>query len=108
MELSDLLAGRRSTRHFDTGRDVPDDVLESVLAAPLAMPHAGNTYDWRGVVLPRRDRDPGRGPAGHQAPLGPSYGGEAARLGALAPPPPLLGRQDPAHGAPPGHPGPGH
>jgi nitroreductase len=84
MEYSALLAGRRSTRRFDTDRDVPDDVLERVLAAPLAMPHAGNTYDWRGVVLRRRDRDPARWPAVHSALLGQSYVEEAAVLIAYA------------------------
>src|SRR5437763_3285183 len=80
MELSDLLAGRRSTRHFDTGRDVSDDVLQRVLAAPLAMPHAGNTYDWRGVVLRRRDRDPATWPAVYSALMEQSYVEEAAAV----------------------------
>jgi nitroreductase len=84
MEYTDLLAGRRSTRRFDTGRDVPDEVLERVLAAPLAMPHAGNTYDWRGVVLRRRDRAADRWPAVHAALLGQSYVEEAAVLVAYA------------------------
>jgi nitroreductase len=84
MEYADLLANRRSTRRFDTGRDVPDEVLERVLAAPLAMPHAGNTYDWRGVVLRRRDRDPGTWPQVHAALLGQSYVEEAAVLVAFA------------------------
>jgi nitroreductase len=84
MEYADLLAGRRSTRRFDTERDVPDDVLERVLAAPLAMPHAGNTYDWRGVVLRRRDRDAATWPAVHAALLGQSYVEEAAVLVAFA------------------------
>jgi len=84
MEYGALLAGRRSTRRFDPGRDVPDDVLERILAAPLAMPHAGNTYDWRGVVLRRRDRDPDRWPAVHAALLGQSYVEEAAVLVAYA------------------------
>jgi len=78
MEYTDLLAGRRSTRRFDTTRDVPDDVLEQVLAAPLAMPHAGNTYDWRGLVLRRRDRDPDRWSAVFSALLEQSYIDEAA------------------------------
>ena len=80
MELAELLAARRSTRHFDTGRDVADDVLARVLAAPLAMPHAGNTYDWRGVVLRRRDRDPATWPAVHAALLSQSYVEEAAAV----------------------------
>jgi nitroreductase len=78
MEYAALLAGRRSTRRFDTGRDVPDDVLERILAAPLAMPHAGNTYDWRGVVLRRRDRDPDTWPALFSALLEQGYVEEAA------------------------------
>jgi nitroreductase len=77
MDFTELLAGRRSTRRFDTGRDVPDEVLERVLAAPLAMPHAGNTYDWRGVVLRRRDRDPATWPAVFSALLQQSYIDEA-------------------------------
>lgn len=84
MEYADLLAGRRSTRRFDTGRDIPDEVLERVLAAPLAMPHAGNTYDWRGVVLRRQDRDPDTWPAIHSALLSQSYIEEAAVVIAYA------------------------
>jgi nitroreductase len=84
MELADLLAGRRSTRRFDPARDVPDELLGRVLAAPLAMPHAGNTYDWRGVVLRRRDRDPSRWPAVYAALLEQSYVEEAAVVVAFA------------------------
>jgi len=80
MEYAALLAGRRSTRRFDTDRDVPDDVLERILAAPLAMPHAGNTYDWRGVVLRRRDRDPETWPAVFSALLEQRYVEEAAAV----------------------------
>ena len=84
MEFTELLAGRRSTRRFDTSRDVPDELLARVLGAPLAMPHAGNTYDWRGVVLRRRDRDPDRWPAVFTALLEQSYVEEAAVLVAYA------------------------
>jgi nitroreductase len=84
MEYTELLAGRRSTRRFDTGRDVPDELLARILAAPLAMPHAGNTYDWRGVVLRRRDRDPATWPAVFAALLEQSYVEEAAVLVAYA------------------------
>jgi nitroreductase len=80
VNFGDLLAERRSTRRFDTGRDVPDDVLARVLAAPLAMPHAGNTYDWRGVVLRRRDRDPATWPAVFSALLEQRYVEEAAAV----------------------------
>jgi nitroreductase len=78
MEYAALLAGRRSTRRFDTERDVPDGALERILAAPLAMPHAGNTYDWRGVVLRRRDRDQQTWPAVFSALLEQRYVEEAA------------------------------
>ncbi len=77
MEYTELLAGRRSTRRFDTSRAISDALLERVLAAPLAMPHAGNTYDWRGIVLRRRDRDPERWPAVFAALLEQSYVEEA-------------------------------
>ncbi|HEY3239410.1 MAG TPA: nitroreductase family protein [Acidimicrobiia bacterium] len=80
MELIELLAKRRSTRRFDTSRDVPEDVLDRVLAAPLAMPHAGNTYDWRGVVLRRSERDPETWPAVFEALMRQSYVEEAAVL----------------------------
>ena len=84
MEYAELLAGRKSTRRFDPSRDIPDALLERVLAAPLAMPHAGNTYDWRGIILRRRDRDPDRWPAVFSALLEQSYVEEAAVLVAYA------------------------
>jgi nitroreductase len=84
MDYTELLAVRRSTRRFDTTRDIPDDVLKRVLAAPLAMPHAGNTYDWRGVVLRRRDRDPATWPAIYSALLSQHYIEEAAVVIAYA------------------------
>ena len=84
MEFGALLAARRSTRRFDTTRDIPEAVLQQVLAAPLAMPHAGNTYDWRGVVLRRRDRDAATWPAVHAALLGQGYVEEAAVVVAFA------------------------
>ncbi len=79
-ELRDLLANRRSTRRFDPERDIASETLAAVLRAPLAMPHAGNTYDWRAIVLLRRDRDPERWPAIHEALLSQHYVEEAAAL----------------------------
>ena len=76
--LTDLLESRRSTRRFDPDRDVPGDVLERVLRAPLTMPHAGNTYDWRALVLPRGERDPQTWPKVFEALLSQSYVDEAA------------------------------
>ena len=84
MEFAALLADRRSTRRFDPEREVPDDVLARVLAAPLAMPHAGNTYDWRGVVLRRRDRDPDSWPAVFAALMEQGYVEEAPVVVAFA------------------------
>ena len=84
MDYAELLSGRRSTRRFDPSRDVPDELLERVLAAPLAMPHAGNTYDWRGIVLRRRDRDTATWPAVFSALLEQSYIEEAAVVIAYA------------------------
>ena len=84
MDFPELLGARRSTRHFDTARDIPDDILQRVLAAPLAMPHAGNTYDWRGVVLRRRDRDAQTWPAIYSALLEQNYIEEAAVVIAYA------------------------
>lgn len=55
MELTDVLAERRTVRRF-ADRDIDDGVLRRVLGAGLAMPHGGNTYAWRGVVL-RRPRE---------------------------------------------------
>lgn len=50
MQLTDVLAQRRTVRCF-ADRPIPDDVLRRVLAAGLSMPHGGNTYAWRGLVL---------------------------------------------------------
>ena len=55
-----------------------------MLAAPLAMPHAGNTYDWRGIVVRRRDRDPTTWPSVFSALLEQSFIEEAAVLVAYA------------------------
>jgi nitroreductase len=50
MHVSEALRARRTVRRFaDT--DVPEHLLHQVLSAALAMPHAGNTYDWRALVL---------------------------------------------------------
>lgn len=78
--LTDLLDSRRSTRRFDTDREIPSEILERVLRAPLAMPHAGNTYDWRAVVVSRRRRDAATWPAIFDALLSQSYVEEAAEL----------------------------
>jgi nitroreductase len=41
MDRADVRAARRTVRRF-SAEDVPDEVLQRVLGAALAMPHAGN------------------------------------------------------------------
>jgi nitroreductase len=76
--LSDLLDNRRSTRRFDPDREIPAELLERVLQAPLGMPHAGNTYDWRAIVLPRRTRRADTWPKLYEALFSQRYVDEAA------------------------------
>jgi nitroreductase len=76
MDLSDVLAARRTVRRF-SAEDVPDEVLARVLGAALAMPHAGNTYDWRAVVLRRASREHPRWPDLFEALLRQDYLAEA-------------------------------
>lgn len=75
MEFTDVLAGRYTTRAF-TDAAVTDEQLRRVLGAGLAMPHAGNTYDWRVIVLRREQRHP-RWAAIHAAMLNQDYLAEA-------------------------------
>ena len=85
MEYAELLAGRRSTRRFDTGPRRPRRACWSgCWPRRWPCPTPGNTYDWRGVVLRRRDRDPDRWPAVYSALLEQSYVEEAAVLVAYA------------------------
>ena len=55
MELADILRARRTVRRY-TDEDIPEDLLRRVLGAAVAMPHSGNTYDWRAIVLRRPRR----------------------------------------------------
>jgi nitroreductase len=77
VELATLLTQRRSTRRFDPDREVAPNLLERVLQAPVAMPHGGNTYDWRGVVLHRHTRDPEQWAAVWEATFHQTYVDEA-------------------------------
>jgi nitroreductase len=79
MEFSQVLGARRSVRRF-TDEDVPDEVLRRVLAAGLAMPHAGNTYDWRAIALRRPARTHPRWPGVFEALLRQDYLAEAPVL----------------------------
>lgn len=54
MDFFEAIYGRRSIRKY-TDADVPDDLIEIILAAAMAAPSAGNQQPWHFVVM--RDRD---------------------------------------------------
>jgi nitroreductase len=51
MEFSEVVAKRRSTRHFSTRRAVTHEDLRSLLESAVTAPTAGNIQPWRFVVL---------------------------------------------------------
>jgi nitroreductase len=51
MEFSEVIAKRRSVRHFNNNLAVPDEDLRDLLAAAVTAPTAGNIQPWRFVVL---------------------------------------------------------
>ena len=51
MEFSQVLAGRRSVRHFNTKRDVSDADVRALLEAAVIAPSAGNIQPWRFTVV---------------------------------------------------------
>lgn len=51
MELSDVLARRRSVRHFDSRLAVSDEDVRALLLAAISAPSAGNIQPWRFTVL---------------------------------------------------------
>ncbi len=51
MEFSEVLAKRRSVRHFDTKRTVSDADVRALLAAAVVAPSAGNIQPWRFTVI---------------------------------------------------------
>lgn len=58
MEFADVLASRRSVRHFDTKRDVAQADINALLEAAVVAPTAGNIQPWRFTVvrsLPARE-----------------------------------------------------
>ncbi len=51
MEFLDVIAKRRSVRHFNTRIDVTDDDIRVLLEAATSAPSAGNIQPWRFYVV---------------------------------------------------------
>ncbi|MBF4509608.1 MAG: nitroreductase family protein [Aeromicrobium sp.] len=51
MELTDVLAKRRSVRHFNTKLAVTDEDVQALLEAAISAPSAGNIQPWRFYVV---------------------------------------------------------
>jgi nitroreductase len=51
MEFADVIAKRRSVRHFNTKLTVSDEDVRGLLSAATSAPSAGNIQPWRFVVL---------------------------------------------------------
>lgn len=51
MEFSDVIAKRRSVRHFNAKMDVSDADINALLQAGIAAPTAGNIQPWRFTVV---------------------------------------------------------
>lgn len=55
MEFTDVLARRRSVRHFNSRRDVSDEDIRALLLAAVSAPSAGNIQPWRFTVVRSAD-----------------------------------------------------
>ena len=51
MEFSEVLAARRSVRHFSARREVADADVRALLNAAVIAPSAGNIQPWRFTVV---------------------------------------------------------
>jgi nitroreductase len=51
MEFSEVLAKRRSVRHYNTRLAVTDEDVRALLLAAISAPSAGNIQPWRFTVL---------------------------------------------------------
>lgn len=51
MEFADVLARRRSVRHFNPQREVAEEDVRALLLAGVSAPSAGNIQPWRFSVL---------------------------------------------------------
>ena len=66
MEFSEVLAKRRSVRHFNTKRDVDDADVRALLLAATIAPSAGNIQPWRFTVVRSPEARERLGAAMHQ------------------------------------------
>src|SRR4030042_4605782 len=69
MDFFEALEKRHSVRSFDTGRDVPEEMVEELLRCACLAPTAGNVQPWRYFVV----RDSGVKDALAAAALGQSF-----------------------------------
>lgn len=69
MDVFEAMERRHSVRSFDTSREVPEELVERLLACACLAPSAGNVQPWRFVVV--RDERMRRGLAA--AALGQSF-----------------------------------
>jgi len=51
MEFSEVLAKRRSVRHFNAKLDVSDEDIRALIEAAVVAPTAGNIQPWRFTVV---------------------------------------------------------
>lgn len=51
MEFSDVIARRRSVRHFNSKLAVSDEDINALLEAAVTAPSAGNIQPWRFVIV---------------------------------------------------------
>lgn len=51
MEFAEVIERRRSVRHFNAKRSVPEEDVKALLHAAAAAPTAGNIQPWRFVVV---------------------------------------------------------
>jgi len=51
VDIYEAIYGRRSVRHYDSSRDVPQEVVEKLLKAAVQAPSAGNLQPWRFWVV---------------------------------------------------------
>jgi len=51
MEFSEVIAKRRSVRHFNAKLDVADEDIRALIEAAVAAPTAGNIQPWRFTIV---------------------------------------------------------
>ena len=55
MIFFDLVKNRRSIRAFDSGREIPRDIMEYILKAGQVAPSANNQQPWEFLVIESRE-----------------------------------------------------